>query len=301
MKRAPPSEPIVPPEPQITDFNPVPALMLAAGRLMEAGDKKDKCLWQTLGIAFEGAVLADNDPEKRGHISKAWKEAEGKTPRMDDFGSLLRHVVMLTLSPQHPKAVRQDASFYTRAIIELPRTMRAVEVAKALEAKGLKKRASEIAERRAALKASAPPGEVTSDDPSNEDQSRSPEPHGGDLAVLGDRNQPCRPKVQGDSPAIEDPPRSPEPHRKDPGESNNEGQPHSPELQGDNPSVPSTVAVNNDVVIMDESNHVALTVEAEHDAMRVLHEMSMNGQAVALITCSTSGKFRIEGARIMKP
>jgi hypothetical protein len=187
-KFAPPQPfaPAAPPEPQVTDPNPVPALMLAARRLKEAGENEEKCRWQTLGVAFEGAVRAHVNPEVRGCIKQAWQEAEGKSPRMDNFNSLLRHTIALTLMPQSPGTVLKTASFYSRALIDLPHSMRAAEVAKALETKGLKKRASETAERRAALKASAALAEVTSDDPDCDDQPGESEPQGDHSPAPGD-------------------------------------------------------------------------------------------------------------------
>jgi hypothetical protein len=178
-----PFAPAVPPEPQITDPNPVPALMLAARRLKEAGANEEKCRCQTLGVAFEGAARADVDPEARGFIKQAWQEAEGKMPRMDDFNSLLRHTVALTLMPQNPAAALKSASFYTRAMIEFPRTMKAAEVAETLRVEGLKNRAHETAQRRAAQKSSAMPAMITSSGSATEDPPRSPEPHVGNPPV----------------------------------------------------------------------------------------------------------------------
>jgi hypothetical protein len=183
------SPPPTPPEPQITDPNPVPALMLWARRLQEADANEKECRRQALGHAFEAAVRAHANPEARSHITRALQEATGKVPRMTDFNSLLRHTVALVLSPQNPGAARKNPSFWARAMIGLPHTMKAKEVAEVLKTQGMRNLAGETAQRRAAQKASATAATITSGDASNEDQPSSPEPHeddqsGPDAAVV---------------------------------------------------------------------------------------------------------------------
>jgi hypothetical protein len=142
--------------PNVTSNNPVPLLLIWAGKLKQAVGNEIECRNQALGVAFESAAVAFQNSQARRHITAAWQVAAGTHPRIDTLPSMLRHTVALVLDPEHPKQAMKAARFYARAMAAFDRGMSAKAVAEALKKDGIRSPASETAKRRAALKVSNP-------------------------------------------------------------------------------------------------------------------------------------------------